>query len=239
MELQRIHETSQVIPAAVLQGPPGNDNRQGRPAAGRTVFPRDAVVHIFRPARSPVTSGRAASREWRLAFERRRPSRVEPLMGWVAGDDPLTQIELRFPTLASAVAYAERQGLDHVVHHDRRTKPDAAAESTAASEPPAHAPIPNQAWLVWLHEGYGAGSVMDPANDAEPTRMQDVERADGTGPAATEGLADIWTEYLADLATAEGMPENDRPSRFQEVSLALLALAATSSVPCASTQRAA
>lgn len=80
---------------------------------------------------------------------------------------------------------------------------------------------------------------MDPANDAEPARPQDVKRAGGTAPAAAEGLADIWTEYLADLATAEGMPENGRPSRFQEVSLALLAPAATNAVPCPSAQRAA
>ncbi|MES0135838.1 hypothetical protein NKJ88_12910 [Mesorhizobium sp. M0016] len=35
-----------------------------------------------------------------------------------------------------------------------------------------------------------------------------------------------WNEYLIDLATAEGMPENARPSRLDEVQLALLALEA-------------
>jgi hypothetical protein len=33
-----------------------------------------------------------------------------------------------------------------------------------------------------------------------------------------------WTEYLADQATNEGMPENQRPSRLDEVEQALLAL---------------
>lgn len=33
-----------------------------------------------------------------------------------------------------------------------------------------------------------------------------------------------WTEYLADQATNEGMPENERPSRLDEVEQALLAL---------------
>jgi hypothetical protein len=33
-----------------------------------------------------------------------------------------------------------------------------------------------------------------------------------------------WDEYLWDLATAEGMPEGERPSRLHEVELALLAL---------------
>jgi hypothetical protein len=33
-----------------------------------------------------------------------------------------------------------------------------------------------------------------------------------------------WTEYLIDQATNEGMPENHRPSRLDEVEQALLAL---------------
>lgn len=33
-----------------------------------------------------------------------------------------------------------------------------------------------------------------------------------------------WTEYLIDQATNEGMPENNRPSRLDEVEQALLAL---------------
>ena len=33
-----------------------------------------------------------------------------------------------------------------------------------------------------------------------------------------------WTEYLIDQATNEGMPENSRPSRLDEVEKALLAL---------------
>ncbi|WEX74515.1 hypothetical protein PYH37_001949 [Sinorhizobium numidicum] len=33
-----------------------------------------------------------------------------------------------------------------------------------------------------------------------------------------------WSEYLIDRATNEGMPENERPSRLDEVELALLAL---------------
>jgi len=36
-------------------------------------------------------------------------------MGWTASDDPFAQIRLRFPTLAAAVAHAERQGLDYRV----------------------------------------------------------------------------------------------------------------------------
>ena len=39
------------------------------------------------------------------------PPYIEPLMGWTGGDDTLTEVELTFPTLETAIAYAERQGV--------------------------------------------------------------------------------------------------------------------------------
>jgi hypothetical protein len=84
---------------------------QSAPVFGRSVFPEDAVACIFRPGRSVLTSGRARTRNWLLTFERRTAPSIEPLMGWTSGDDPLTQVELSFPTLQSAICYAERQGL--------------------------------------------------------------------------------------------------------------------------------
>ncbi|CAM5613859.1 MULTISPECIES: ETC complex I subunit [Alphaproteobacteria] len=81
-----------------------------------SVFPPDAVARIFRPSRSVMTSGKARTKHWILRFERQTPPFIEPLMGWTGGDDPLTQVELRFPTLESAVAYARRQGLTYVVN---------------------------------------------------------------------------------------------------------------------------
>jgi len=36
-------------------------------------------------------------------------------MGWTATDDPFAQIRLSFPSLASAVGYAEREGLDYTI----------------------------------------------------------------------------------------------------------------------------
>jgi hypothetical protein len=72
--------------------------------------PSDAVAVISLPARSAMTSGKRRTREWVLRFERRTPSFIEPLMGWTAGEDTLTQVRLHFPTRAAAVAFAERQG---------------------------------------------------------------------------------------------------------------------------------
>ncbi|WP_034851246.1 NADH dehydrogenase ubiquinone Fe-S protein 4 [Inquilinus limosus] len=230
MDTLQAYEIQPELPAAVTDLRPDNDNRRVRQADGRTRFPRDAVAHIVRPARSATTSGRAGTREWRLVFDRRTPGRVEPLMGWTAGDDPLPQIELRFPSLQSAVAYAERQGLSYVVHDERR--PKAAADTRPAAGPGAirFDPIPNQAWLVWLHSGYGAAESVSAANDTwwESLRPPSLPAAASprSSKTAPEDLADaVWTEYLADVATDEGMPENGRPSRLQEIRLALLAAA--------------
>src|SRR5712675_1188267 len=96
---------SKSLPAAA------NGNRRPALTFGQSIFPPDAVARIFRPSRSVMTSGRARAKGWRLAFERRTPPFIEPLMGWTGGDDTLTQVELNFPTLEAAIAYAERQGL--------------------------------------------------------------------------------------------------------------------------------
>lgn len=62
-----------------------------------------------------MQAGRRRTARWVLEFEPWRARFVEPLMGWTASDDPFAQIHLEFPTLAAAVQYAERQGLDYVV----------------------------------------------------------------------------------------------------------------------------
>jgi hypothetical protein len=72
------------------------------------------VAQIYRPGRSVTTSARTGT-AWRLTFERRTAPFIEPLMGYTGGRDTLTQVELSFPTLESAIGYAEHQGLTYVV----------------------------------------------------------------------------------------------------------------------------
>lgn len=94
--------------------PGANDNRRTMQSMGRSLFPGDAVARIYRPSRSATTS--APSRDqWKLVFEARSPSFIEPLMGYTGSRDTLKQVELRFPTLASAIRYAQRQGFCYVV----------------------------------------------------------------------------------------------------------------------------
>ena len=101
-----------------LKLPPSKaTNGQTKSPAHWTVTPLLPVgpAIIYKPARSAMTSGRRGTKQWILRFGRRRPLRIEPLMGWTAGDDPMAHVELKFDSLRSATRYAERQGLSYRV----------------------------------------------------------------------------------------------------------------------------
>jgi ETC complex I subunit conserved region len=83
--------------------------------ATTSVFPDDAHALIYWPAHSVTMSAPKRKHQWKLQFERRSPQRLEPLMGWTEGDDPLTLVELSFPSVEAAIAYARRQGLRYTV----------------------------------------------------------------------------------------------------------------------------
>jgi hypothetical protein len=82
---------------------------------GAAPMPSTRSAIIFKPAPSAMTSGRRRSK-WVLRLERCTARQIEPLMGWTSNDDPLADLELRFDFLASAVRYAERQGLSYRIN---------------------------------------------------------------------------------------------------------------------------
>jgi hypothetical protein len=72
-------------------------------------------VRIYQPAKSTTQSGFAKSKSWRLEFEPNSAKSADPLMGWVSASDTRAQLQLSFPTEATAVAYANSRGLDYIV----------------------------------------------------------------------------------------------------------------------------
>jgi hypothetical protein len=80
---------------------------------------------IFKPAKNAMQSGRANTMEWVLEYELETPRRPEPIMGWVAADDTLNQVCIKFITKEAAIAFAEKEGLDYTVSesHPRKVKP--------------------------------------------------------------------------------------------------------------------
>jgi hypothetical protein len=84
-------------------------------------------MRIFRPTKSAMQSGRAGTEDWRIEPERATPRMPEPLMGWVAAGDTLSELcgRLRFHTRDEAASFARRKGWDYVVEEpaERRIRP--------------------------------------------------------------------------------------------------------------------
>jgi len=202
-------------------------------------FAPDATAIIYRPCRSAMTSGAARSRHWMLRFEPRRPLFTEALMGWTGSEDPLAQVELNFPDLKSAVAYAEREGLAYRVwpahQADREHETDTARLEDAVEET-----LRAYLTLAWMQSQYG---------ECELPSVPDLARALVNPAAVFRSPDDVlrhpvldvrcrrrilqqwaWDEYLMEVATDEAMPDA-APSRLAEVKAALAKLEATSDYP--------
>jgi ETC complex I subunit-like protein len=163
-----------------------------------------------------------------LIFERRSAPYVEPLMGWTGDDDPLATVELSFPTLRAAVNYAHQQGLLQAVREQNATQLQAVPRkmTRAFSDETLE-----RLRLGSLQESYDKAVARAEARhdrrgeEGWTSPMAVVLDACLSLDAKRSILIDwAWTEYLIDQTTNEGMPEYGRPSRLQEVELALLAL---------------
>lgn len=210
-------------------------------AIGGMAFPSDAVARIHRPARSPLTSGRAESRRWRLEFERRTAPFVEPLMGWTGGDDPLASLCLSFSTREAAVAFARRAGLRCVVVDEPQPVPAATVGPEIAEPKPVATSEQDRAvndviatYLSYalMQTGYGAAdpsprdverALLDPSDVYRSPH--DVLDDAALPPALKREILQrwAWDEFLAETASDEAMPEG-KPSRLDEVKRALIAL---------------
>ena len=89
-------------------------------------------VRIFKPAKTAMQSGVGKTKEWLLESEP-APKFVDPLMGWTGSRDTMQQVQLWFPTLNEAKAYAEKNGWQHTVEmpHSRPVRPKAYADNFA------------------------------------------------------------------------------------------------------------
>ena len=74
------------------------------------------AARIYQRPKNAMQSGKARAGQWVLEHESASRRRADPLTGWSGGADTRTQVQLTFPTLDAARAYAEREGVDaHVV----------------------------------------------------------------------------------------------------------------------------
>lgn len=75
---------------------------------------------IYQRPKSPTQSGKALIEQWVLEFAAAEAKKPDPLMGWSGSGDTQQQVTLKFPTKEDAIAYAERYGIEAVVHSTPR-----------------------------------------------------------------------------------------------------------------------
>ena len=76
-----------------------------------------------------MQSGKARTRKWVLEYEPAVPREIEPLMGWTASSDMLSQVILEFDSSEEAVAYAKRHGIAYRVFEPHKPTPKTKAYS--------------------------------------------------------------------------------------------------------------
>ena len=67
-------------------------------------------ARIFQRPKNAMQSG-SGRREWVLEHVPAEPRKADPLMGWAGSGDTQAQVQLTFPSLDAARAYAEKKGI--------------------------------------------------------------------------------------------------------------------------------
>ena len=88
-------------------------------------------ARIFQRPKNAMQSGKALTDQWVLDFVPAEAKRPDPLMGWAGSGDTREQVQLKFASCEAAQAYAEKHGIDAVVHPTppRRLKLQAYADN--------------------------------------------------------------------------------------------------------------
>jgi ETC complex I subunit conserved region len=72
-------------------------------------------ARIIQKTKNAMQSGKAGTDQWILEFAPADAQRPDPLMGWAGSADTKRQLNLTFPTLEAAKAYADKNGISYSV----------------------------------------------------------------------------------------------------------------------------
>jgi hypothetical protein len=194
-----------------------------------SIFPDDATAIIYKPARSAMTSGKARTGEWKLRFEPRSPPVIEPLMGWSAGEDTLTQVELTFSTVESAIAYARRQGLQFMVQGAGDAPAELRGISDSAPSSGSSSHSPRQIPLEVAERTHGPDIIPDrsgPEPDAAKSYAspRDVLNDDGLLPGQKQEVLRRWALDVYKMELLRAHQPGSGPSSLAELIDAMLDL---------------
>lgn len=81
-------------------------------------YQKDASMtqaRIIQKSKNAMQSGRFGTGQWLLEYNPADPQRPDPLMGWAGSSDTRRQLNLTFPNLDAAKAYADKNGIDYTV----------------------------------------------------------------------------------------------------------------------------
>jgi hypothetical protein len=81
------------------------------------------LARIYKPARTAMQSGSAATERWLLEFEPEMRKAADPLMGYTSTADMRRQVRLAFDSAEQAVAYAKKHGIPYRVYDAKESAP--------------------------------------------------------------------------------------------------------------------
>jgi hypothetical protein len=95
------------------------------------------AARIYKPAKTAMQQGLAATRDWVLEYVPAEPLVIEPLMGWTSSADTRGQVRMSFATKEEAVAYATRHGIAFRLEETQKAevKPKSYAENFKFGRP--------------------------------------------------------------------------------------------------------
>ena len=80
------------------------------------------LARIYRPAKSAMQSGKAATHRWTLEFQPMAARAPDPLMGWTTTPDTDGQVRMNFATREEAIDFAQRHGIAFEVNDNPEPK---------------------------------------------------------------------------------------------------------------------
>ena len=88
-------------------------------------------ARIYQRPQNAMQSGKALTDQWILDFVPAEAKKPDPLMGWAGSGDTQQQVQLKFPSKETALAYAGKYGIAALVHEvpPKRLKIQAYADN--------------------------------------------------------------------------------------------------------------
>ncbi len=73
------------------------------------------AARIYQNPMNAMQSGRALTDKWMLEFEPSEARKADALTGWSGSGDTQRQVQMKFPTVDAAKAYADKYGIAYSV----------------------------------------------------------------------------------------------------------------------------